>query len=72
MSQLTAADSMKLAELQDVCDKCKDAINAQSSSTLKHAMQDACEKCKHVRSLLPELMELRLQTEEFVHGLKSA
>ena len=72
MSHLSPADSMKLAELQDLCDDCKEAIDAQSSSDLKRAMQEACEKCQSVRSLVPELMELRLKTEEFVAELKQA
>ena len=72
MSQLSPTDSAKLAELQDLCDACKDAINAQSSSDLKRAMQEACEKCKSVRDLVPHLMDLRIQTEGFVAQLKQA
>jgi hypothetical protein len=66
------ADTVKLAELQNLCDECKEAINAQSDSKLRSAMQDTCEKCKSVRNLMPELMELRLKTEALVRTHKSA
>ena len=72
MSQLTSADSAKLAELQSLCDDCKDAIESQSDRELKNAMQQACDRCKSVRHLMPDLMELRLKTEAFVGSLQSA
>lgn len=69
---LTHADSQKLAELQTLCDECKEAIKSQSSGVLKSAMQDACEKCKSVRELVPELMELRQKVESVARTVKSA
>ena len=72
MFQLTSADKAKLAELQDLCDDCKEAINAQSDGDLKAAMQRACDRCKSVRLLVPELMALRQKTEVFVSDLKTA
>ena len=56
---LTAADTDKLIELQELCDTCKEAIVHQSEGELKTGMELVCEKCRKVRLRVPELMELR-------------
>lgn len=72
MSQLSVDDREKIAELQQLCDECRQAIETQNDSKLKAVMQEACDKCRNVRLLVPELMELRRKAKAFTAELKSA
>lgn len=68
---LSNSDQAKLNELDRLCAECKQAITEQPDSQLKAVMQEACDKCKSVRGIVPELMELRQQSEDFNRDMAS-
>ena len=64
---LGSTDQQKLDQLQSACDLCKEAIVHEHEVPIREKMQDVCEVCQRVRTLLPDLMKLQHEMQEFNH-----